>query len=87
MKRELRLQHKSYATEKTYLHWLDSFLKYFSDYPEDDFSENALKDDLTYLVLKKSVSFSTQRQAFRCNIWRRFTVKRMLSSTCKGFGF
>lgn len=60
---ELRLQHKSFQTEKTYLYWLKYFLK-FINYPTNEPHENQVKNFLTFLAVEKNVSFSTQQQAF-----------------------
>ncbi len=63
-KMELRLQNKSYRTEKSYFYWIKSFSSYMKDKPVSLISEEDVKSFLTYIVMKKNVSLSTQKQAF-----------------------
>ncbi|AHC15462.1 integron integrase [Salinispira pacifica] len=62
--RELRLQQKSYSTEKAYLYWL-RYLKYHTkEKPVSELSEQDVRDFLTYLSVEKGIAASTQKQAF-----------------------
>lgn len=61
---ELRLQHKSYKTEKAYITWLKRFIAYTGSKPVSGIGENDIKKFLTYLAVQRRVSISTQKQAF-----------------------
>ena len=59
-----RMQHKSYSTEKSYIHWIKRFVKYLGNKNPSDSEENDVKNFLTYLAVEKGISESTQKQAF-----------------------
>ena len=64
----IRIRHYSYRTEKTYIDWVNRFLRYIKDTDikkPDDFNLDSddVKNYLTFLALKKRVSASTQNQA------------------------
>lgn len=59
----IRRQHKTIATERTYLHWLRHFMTALEEMPRTLTSEQKLEHFLTELVLKKNVSAATQNQA------------------------
>jgi hypothetical protein len=61
---ELRLQHKSYQTEKAYLSWLRRFERFLKSRPVTTLGGDDVRDFLTYLAVQRQVSFSTQKQAF-----------------------
>ena len=61
--RQLRLQHKSLQTEKTYQRWLREFLSYCKKSPSKIGADD-LKGFLTHLAVKRKVAQSTQKQAF-----------------------
>jgi integron integrase len=61
---ELRLQHKSYNTEKTYLYWLKDFIRNTDNKKPSNITQKELKTYLTYLAVSRNVSVSTQKQAF-----------------------
>lgn len=62
--KELRLQQKSYSTEKAYLYWL-RYLKYHTkEKPVSKLCEQDVRDFLTYLSVEKGIAASTQKQAF-----------------------
>ena len=68
MRQAIRIRHYSYRTEKTYIDWVNRFLRYIKDTDikkTDDFSLDSddVKNYLTYLALKRKVSASTQNQA------------------------
>jgi integron integrase len=60
----LRLQSKSYATEKTYLYWIRKFQTFTAGTTPTDLSEKELRDFFSMLVTEHNVSISTQKQAF-----------------------
>lgn len=69
MRQAIRIRHYSYRTEKTYIDWVNRFLRYIKDTdikkPDDfSFDSDDVKNYLTYLALKRKVSASTQNQAF-----------------------
>ncbi len=61
---ELRFQHKSYRTEKSYLAWRNRFKNFTKSKPVYLLGQDDLKNFLTYLVLQHNVAVSTQNQAF-----------------------
>lgn len=60
----IRRQHKTIATEQTYLHWLRHYIAALASMPAGLTSEQKLERFLTDLALRKNVSASTQNQAF-----------------------
>jgi len=63
----IRRQHKTIATEQTYLtylHWLRRYMVALVQMPTVLSSEQKLERFLTDLALRKNVSASTQNQAF-----------------------
>lgn len=60
----MRLQHKSLATERSYLHWLRQYISAVAQMPNDLPSERKMERFLTELAVKRDVSASTQAQAF-----------------------
>ena len=64
MRQILRLKHRSYQTEKTYMQWIDKFKALNLSKNISDIEETDIKSYLTYLAVEKKVSLSTQNQAF-----------------------
>jgi integron integrase len=62
--RILRLQHKSYRTEKTYLGWIRRFAEFIKRRNTTEINVEDLKNFLSYLAVERRVSASTQKQAF-----------------------
>ena len=60
----LRIQHKSYRTEKSYVSWMRRFLAYTTGVSGDDLSDRHARGFLTYLAVERHVAASTQEQAF-----------------------
>lgn len=65
----LRLKHYSYRTEQTYVEWADRFFRYLKETVSSDVADcsvtpQGVKDFLAWLALRRSVSASTQNQAF-----------------------
>ena len=63
-RKSCKFQHKSYSTEKSYIHWIYRFEKYLNSKQPADVSENDVKNFLTYLAVQKGIAESTQKQAF-----------------------
>lgn len=63
-----RRQHKTIATEGTYLHWLRQYMRALPSLPPVT-SERKLELFLTDLALTRNVSASTQNQAFNAIVW------------------
>jgi integron integrase len=66
-KRLIRLKHYSMSTERTYLQWIERFLKYLMLTEKKkilDCDEGEFKNFLSHLALQQRVSSSTQNQAF-----------------------
>jgi len=59
----LRLRHRSYSTEKTYLTWLRDFRGFVNEKMPQDLNGTDLQDFLTHLAVRRKVSPSTQNQA------------------------
>jgi len=64
MKDVLRLRHRSYQTEKSYLRWVNDFRMHLKDPSPEGLNQNHFKQYLTYLAVERKVSVSTQSQAF-----------------------
>lgn len=64
MTEELRFQHKSYNTEKTYKYWLRDFIDFSNENNPKDVTQEHVKKYLTYLATIRKVAASTQKQAF-----------------------
>ena len=62
MKSELRVQNKSYRTEKTYLYWVGDFSFWIKLKPPMELSEEDVRSYLTYLSVHRNISFSTQKK-------------------------
>lgn len=62
--RLLRLRHRSYRTEKTYVNWTKRFSIYLNHKSASGVTQSDLTGFLSYLAVEKKVSASTQKQAF-----------------------
>jgi hypothetical protein len=60
----IRRQHKTPATEQSYVHWLRHYMAALGEMPPNLSSEQKLERFLTDLAVKKNVAASTQNQAF-----------------------
>jgi len=63
-KRLLRLQHKSYRTEQTYLGWIRRFLAQIKPIDRLEIRASHLRHFLSYLAVERRVAAATQQQAF-----------------------
>jgi len=81
LKSELRVQNKSYSTEKTYLHWANDFSKWVTSKPLEDLNDDDVRGYLTFLSTRRGISFSTQKQAF---IALLFFFRHVLSKEVRG---
>lgn len=64
MRKMLRLMHRSYRTEKTYLSWVRRFYRFLGGQSPHSLESSHVKDFMTYLAVERKVSASTQNQAF-----------------------
>lgn len=64
MKSELRVQSKSYRTEKTYLYWVRDFSRWCRPKNPDRLEADDVRAYLTHLSINRNISFATQKQAF-----------------------
>jgi len=64
MKSELRVQSKSYRTEKTYLYWVRDFSEWRRPKNPDQLGSDDVRAYLTHLSINRNISFATQKQAF-----------------------
>ncbi len=69
MRKALRLRHRSYSTEKTYITWLRSFRQFIQDRIPAQISSRQLQDFLSYIAVEKRVSASTQNQALNALVF------------------
>ncbi|MEW6087750.1 MAG: integron integrase [bacterium] len=65
----LRLKHRSYSTEKTYIIWLQSFRKFIKDKPPSALETIDIQNFLSSLAVERKVSSSTQNQALNAIIF------------------
>lgn len=65
----LRLEHKSYRTEKTYINWVRRFVEFSADRAPSEITERDLRHYLTYLAVELHVAAATQQQAFNALLY------------------
>ena len=75
MRREIRLAHYSWRTEQSYTEAVVRFLKHFPDAPPGALTDAHVKSYLEHLAVERSVSASTQNQAFSAIL---FLFRRVL---------
>ncbi len=69
MREILRLKHRSYSTEKTYITWLRSFKGFVQSRDPSSIEGRDLQDFLSYLAVEKKISPSTQNQALNAIVF------------------
>lgn len=69
-KHVMRFQHKSLATEKTYIHWICRYMDWCIANPTGTHAEK-VNSFLTHLAVKRNVSSSTQKIALKAGILKR----------------
>ncbi|MFO7936626.1 MAG: phage integrase N-terminal SAM-like domain-containing protein [Kiritimatiellia bacterium] len=69
MQKRLRVQQKSYSTEKSYIQWIRRFYVYLHGKNPAELSENDIKHFITSLAVKEKVAASTQNQAFNALLY------------------
>ncbi len=75
----MRLQHKSYRTEKSYASWIRRFLAHSTGTPGAELSEEHVRRYLSYLAVERHVSSATQEQAFNAILFLyRFVLHRRI---------
>ena len=79
----LRYHHYAFRTEKTYCQWILRYIHFFggTTHPKN-LSTNHIERFLSDLTVNRSVSASTQNQAF---IWFWFTTDGMYSSASQRY--
>jgi len=65
----LRLRHRSYSTEKTYVTWARNFRAFVSHKEPSELDGRDLQDFLSHLAVEKKVSASTQNQALNALVF------------------
>ncbi len=79
--RLLRLRHRSFRTEKTYIGWVRRFSCYLNHKNSSNVTQQDLINYLSYLAVERRVSASTQSQAFNGLL---FVFKNVLGKEIKG---
>lgn len=69
MRELLRVRHYSYATEKTYLHWVRKYIYFHNKQHPAQLSPEALSAFLSYLASSKNVAPATQNQALNALVF------------------
>jgi len=82
-RRIIRLMHRSYTTEKTYMGWLKRFFEYQAGKKrtENEIDQRDLKNFLTYLAVEQRVAAATQQQAFNALL---FLFRHVLNKSVDG---
>ncbi|MGB0743731.1 MAG: integron integrase [Opitutales bacterium] len=76
--RLIRVQHKAYRTEETYLGWIRRMERFLgSKNGLEDFNEAALKRFLSYLAVEEGIAASTQKQALNAGVFFLREVRKM----------
>ena len=65
----LRLRHRSYNTEKTYLSWLKQFQSFLHSKNPDQITPDDIQNFLTHLAIERKVAASTQNLALNAIIF------------------
>lgn len=65
----LRLRHRSYSTEKTYISWIRAFRDYVGEKSPSDLAIADMQEFLSYLAVERRVAPSTQNQALNALIF------------------
>ena len=81
MKSELRVQNKSYRTEKTYLYWIHDFSIWLNNKAPYLLNSDDVRKYLTNLTVNRNISFATQKQAFIAIL---FLFRYVLDKEIKG---
>ena len=76
----LRVKHYSYATEKTYIHWIKRFIFFHHKIHPNLMGEKEIGEFLTHLARENNVSASTQNQALNALV---FLYKQVLNIELK----
>ncbi len=81
LREALRLRHRSYSTEKTYLTWVRSFRAFVNHKEPTNLEGRDLQDFLSHLAVEKKVSPSTQNQALNAVV---FFYRHVLDKDIEG---
>jgi integron integrase len=65
----IRLRHRSYSTEKTYIAWLRQFQGFVKSKELKNLDGKDIQDFLSYLAVERKVSASTQNQALNAIVF------------------
>jgi integron integrase len=65
----LRLKHRSYSTEKTYIGWLRSFRAFCRDLSPQELTSQHVQEFLSHLAVEKQVAAATQNQALNALVF------------------
>jgi len=63
-RRVMRYRHLSYHTEKSYLDWIEKFVRHFKRVKPPEMESSHVREYLTYLANERAVSATTQNVAF-----------------------
>ena len=63
-RRVMRYRHLSYHTEKSYLDWIEKFVRHFKRVKPQGMESSHAREYLTYLANERAVSATTQNVAF-----------------------
>ncbi len=63
-RRVMRYRHLSYHTEKSYLDWIERFVRHFKRVKPQDMESTQAREFLTYLANERAISAATQNVAF-----------------------
>ncbi|MFO7730585.1 MAG: integron integrase [Spirochaetia bacterium] len=84
-RRMLRLTHRSYKTECSYMGWIRRFIDYIKknrpQFERESIGQADLKSFLTYLAVEKHVASSTQQQAYNALL---FLFRHVFGKTVEG---
>ncbi len=65
----IRLRHRSYSTEKTYIAWFRQFQRFVKSKDLNSLGAKDIQDFLSYLAVERKVSTSTQNQALNALVF------------------
>ena len=81
--RTMRYRHLSYHTEKSYLDWIEKFVRHFKRVKPQDMESAHARQYLTYLANERQVTATTQNVAFSAIL---FLFRHVLSKELQAHG-
>lgn len=69
LREALRLRHRAYSTEKTYVSWMRQFMNYVNNKEPVGLGSEDIRNFLSHLAVEKKIASSTQNQALNALVF------------------